>query len=308
MSRSFFPSDSPFSRFVFRTAGRGLLSAIVGMVALFGGATWVVGTPPPLMPQDVHIEVPADSLFGSLPINRGLTVSIHIPNQSSRQGEPIVAVLESPAFTSQTIPLEIDQERHRYAATVDLGRLSTTMGTPLKATPIQVQIAPQRRVHLEPLVRRTVVVTIAIPESAHHQAPTADLSAYLTDLLPQTESTASEPVMLDGHVDEEELLGDRKVPGQDGYWKMLQQLIHRQMKHETAAYQHRGVQRVSGIGFRLYANGEAQLVEVERSSGDQELDQAALLAVINAHPFPRFPAGTHDSHIAVHVDVPTPVR
>ena len=56
------------------------------------------------------------------------------------------------------------------------------------------------------------------------------------------------------------------------------------------------------------AGGCFWCLEAERSSGDQELDQAALLAVINAHPFPRFPAGTHDSHIAVHVDVPIPVR
>jgi len=62
------------------------------------------------------------------------------------------------------------------------------------------------------------------------------------------------------------------------------------------------------IGFRLYANGEAQLIEIERSSGDSELDQAAVLAVVNAHPFPRFPAGTLDPHIEVHIDMPAPTR
>ena len=89
---------------------------------------------------------------------------------------------------------------------------------------------------------------------------------------------------------------------------MLQQLIHRQMKNKTAGTNLREGPRVLGIGFRLHANGEAQLIEVERSSGDIPLDQAALLAVINAHPFPRFPPGTRDSHIAVHVDVSIPVR
>ena len=61
-----------------------------------------------------------------------------------------------------------------------------------------------------------------------------------------------------------------------------------------------------GIGFRLYANGEAQLIEVERSSGDLELDQAAVLAVVNAHPFPPFPLGTRDAHVDVHVEIPGP--
>jgi TonB family protein len=259
------------------------------------------------MPQDVHIEVPADSLFGSLPLNRGLTVTIHIPEQSFRQGEPFVAVLESPGFASHTVPMEIDQERHRYSATVNLGRLSTTMGTPPKATPIQIEIARQRGLYLEPLVRRTLVVTIAIPESANRQAAPADLSTNLTDLAPRAESSPPELTLLESRV-HEELLVEQRVSGQEGYWKILQQLIHRQMKNDAPTSHRREGQRAPGIGFRLYANGEAQLVEVERSSGDKAVDQAALLAVINAHPFPRFPAGTRDSHIAVHVDVPTPVR
>ncbi len=260
------------------------------------------------MPQDVHIEVPADSLFGSLPLNRGLTVTIHIPEQSFRQGEPFVAVLESPGFASHTIPMEIDQARHRYSATVNLGRLSTTMGTPPKATPIQIEIARQRGLHLEPLVRRTLVVTIAIPESANRQAAPADLSTNLTDLAPRAESSSPGLALLESRVHEEELLVEQRVSGQEGYWKILQQLIHRQMKNDAPTSHRREGQRAPGIGFHLYANGEAQLVEVERSSGDKAVDQAALLAVINAHPFPRFPAGTRDSHIAVHVDVPPPVR
>ena len=59
-----------------------------------------------------------------------------------------------------------------------------------------------------------------------------------------------------------------------------------------------------GIGFRLYANGDAQLIEIERSSGNLALDQAALLAVVNAHPFPPFPVGTRDTQVDVHIDIP----
>ena len=241
-------------------------------------------------------------------INRGLTVSIHIPEQPSPQGDPFVAVLESPAFASQTIPLEIDPDRHRYSATVNLGRLSTTMGTPQKATPIQIQVARQRGLHLETLVRRTIVVTIATPGYADHQTAPVDLSTHLTDRLPQTEEASLDLALLDGRVDEEELVENKRLQRQEGSWKMLQRLIHRRMQDEAAPYRHRGVPRVPGIGFRLYANGEAQLIEVERSSGDMELNQAAVLAVLNTYPFPRFPAGTRDAHIEVHVDDPSPAR
>ncbi len=291
-----------------RRVRRSALSAVGGLFILIGNAAWVAGTPSPLMPQDVQIEVPADSLFGSLPINRGLTVSIHIPEQPSRSGVPLVAVLESPAFATRTIPLEHDPDQHRFSATVALGRLSTTMGTPPKATPIQIQIARQRGRHLETLVRRTVVVTIATPGYADHDAAPVNLSTHMTDRSPRAEDPPPDLASLDGRVDEEDLIGDRRLSRQEGYWKVLQRLIHRRMQGEAALDRHHGTQRVSGIGFRLYANGEAQLIEVERSSGDTALDQAALLAVVNAHPFPRFPTGSRDAHIAVHVDVPTLAR
>jgi TonB family protein len=85
---------------------------------------------------------------------------------------------------------------------------------------------------------------------------------------------------------------------------MLQGLIHKGMPDGAATRRGREIGRMPGIGFRLYANGEAQLIEVERSSGDVELDQAAVLAVVNAHPFPPFPPGTSDTHVDVHVEIP----
>ena len=200
------------------------------------------------MPQDLHIEVPSDSLFGSLPTNRGLTVSIYIPEQPHRPDEPFVAILESPA-SAHTVPLEIDQDRHRHSATVDLGRLSTTMGTPSKATPIQIQIARQRGPHLESLVRRTVVVTVATPGYADHQAITADPSIHGPDRSDRTRDTSADLAWRDGRVDEEDLLGDRRLGRQEGYWKMLQRLIHRRMQDETAPYHHRGIQRHPALDF-----------------------------------------------------------
>ena len=85
---------------------------------------------------------------------------------------------------------------------------------------------------------------------------------------------------------------------------MLQRLIGKQMPNEAAIGSNREVRRMPGIGFRLYANGDAQLIEIERSSGNLALDEAALLAVVNAHPFPPFPVGTRDTQVDVHIDIP----
>ena len=123
--------------------------ALCGMLTLMTDAPGVNGTTPQLTPKDVHIEVSADSLFGSLPVNRGLTVSVDVPESPVRRGERLVAVFETPTSAPYTVPLEIDHARHHYSATVDLGRLSGTLGTPPKATTLQVLIGRQQELHVE---------------------------------------------------------------------------------------------------------------------------------------------------------------
>ena len=278
------------------------------MLALMGAATGANGTASRLTPQDLRIEIPADSLFGSLPVNRRFTVFVQIPEPPAGRNDELVAQFETPGSAPYTVPMEIDHDRHHYSATVDLGRLSTTMGTPPKATALQIVIGHQQGLHVEALVRRTVVITIAMPGYADHQTAPADLSANLTHGSRGPMNHPTDMALLDGRVEEEELLEQGGLARQDGYWKMLHGLIRRRMHQETGASRARDARRMPAIGFRLYANGEAQLIEVERSSGDQELDQAAVLAVVNAHPFPPFPPGTRDSHIDVHVEVPPLAR
>jgi TonB family protein len=278
-------------------------AALCGMLAVMAGPGFVSGTTPQLTPRDVHIEVPADSLFGSLPVNRSLTVSIHVPEPTILRGDTLVAVFETPSSAPYVVPLEIDRSRHHYSATVDLGRLSGTMGTPPKATALQVLIGHRQGLHVEPLVRRTVVVTLAIPGYADHRSARADFANHMANGSGPLRHQSADLALLDGRVDEEELVGTAGLPQQEGYWKMLQGLIHKGMPDGAATRRGREIGRMPGIGFRLYANGEAQLIEVERSSGDVELDQAAVLAVVNAHPFPPFPPGTSDTHVDVHVEI-----
>lgn len=271
-------------------------------------AGFVNGMTPQLTPRDVHIDVPADSLFGSLPVNRGLMVSIQVPEPTVLRGDTLVAVFETPSSAPYVVPLEIDFSRHHYSATVDLGRLSGTMGTPPKATALQVLIGRRQGTEVEALVRRTVVVTLAIPGYADHRSTRADLANRMPNGSGPPRHQSSDLALLDERVEEEELIGNGRLPQQEGYWKMLQGLIYKGMRSVAATRRGKEIERMPGIGFRLYANGEAQLIEIERTSGDVELDQAAVLAVVNAHPFPPFPPGTSDTHVDVHVDIPGFVR
>lgn len=279
-----------------------------GMLALAGAAPAANGTTVPLAPQDLQIELPADSLFGTLPINRRLTIFVHVPNAPAWQGIPLLAQFEIPDTAPYVVPLDMDHDRRGYSATVDLGRLPSTMGTPPKATAIRVLIGRPRGEQLEALLDRTVVITIATPGYADHHRGPADLSLPLTEAPRNVHNTPTDLALLEGHLQEEDLAGTRPLARQEGYWKRLQGLIRQQLHDEAGGRPTHPVQRGPGIGFRLYANGEAQLIEVERSSGDLTLDRAALLAVVNAHPFPPFPPGTMDPFIDVHVEVPPRVH
>lgn len=277
---------------------------IPGVLALTGGAPHANGSPIRLAPQDLQIELPADSLFGSIPVNRRLTVFIHVPDSPTWQGIPLLARFEIPDTAPYIVPMDMDHHRHGYSTTVDLGRLSSTIGTPPKATTVHILIGRPRGEQVEPLLSRTVIITIAIPGYADHHRGPADLSLHMTEGPRHLQHAPADLALLEGQVNEEELVGTRNLARQDGYWKMLQGLIRQRLQDDPGGRQVTALRRGPGIGFRLYANGEAQLIEVERSSGDLKLDQAALLAVVNAHPFPPFPAGTSDNFVDVHVEVP----
>jgi len=54
------------------------------------------------------------------------------------------------------------------------------------------------------------------------------------------------------------------------------------------------------VAFTLSANGKIDDPRIERSSGNQYFDQAALRAIYQANPLPPFPQGLHDPSMKVH--------
>jgi hypothetical protein len=85
---------------------------IPGVLALTGGAPHANGSPIQLAPQDLQIELPADSLFGSIPVNRRLTVFIHVPDSPAWQGIPLLARFEIPDTAPYIVPMDMAHNRH----------------------------------------------------------------------------------------------------------------------------------------------------------------------------------------------------
>jgi TonB family protein len=274
-----------------------------GLAAVLFMTASAIASSPTVSPQDFRIEIPENLTHGSLPTNRGLRVSVYLPEQAVRKGDSLVAVIESPSFAQQVSPLLLDSDTKELSTTVDLGPISASLGDPPKAAAIHVAVARQQGLHLEELARRTVIVTVAVPgyteRSSLRSLNPAGMSLETADIH-HGGTLGADPTLLDDKVEELDLLGNSAANRAQGYWKLLNTLIRQQLHSRYSL----SVRRMPVVHFRLYTNGEAQLIEIERSSGDTDLDQAAILAVVNAHPFPPLPSGTGDSHVDVHVGMP----
>ncbi len=273
-----------------------MVCALAAPISAFSSST--------LSPIDIRVDIPRTLLFGSLPTNRGLTLSVQVHEQAAERGEQLVAIFESPAFVQQISPLIADPDRQILATTVALGPISASIGSPPKAAPVHIAIARQRGLHFEERARRTVFVTVAVPGYADHGSRPPIISfdgmSYETADPPQLQTFLADPM------EEADLLENAMQSSTAGYWKMVNGMIHRQIDREMPSRQATPARRMPIVHFRLYTNGEAQLIEIERSSGNLELDESAVLAVVNAHPFPPLPPSAHESHVDVHVNLSPP--
>jgi TonB family protein len=62
------------------------------------------------------------------------------------------------------------------------------------------------------------------------------------------------------------------------------------------------------VRFKLYSNGRAQLVEIEKGSGAREIDEAGIHTIVNAQPFPPFPSELGEDAVDVHVRMRSGLR
>lgn len=86
------------------------------------------------------------------------------------------------------------------------------------------------------------------------------------------------------------------------YLRLVRDRIDSRKQYPPLARRRRLEGRV-GVCFLLTKTGEAQRIEINRSSGQRILDQAALKAVRNSPPFPRPPAGLLAEPIAIELNI-----
>ncbi len=221
----------------------------------------------------------------------------------------VVAICESIAFQAQTVTLEPNAEARVLKGTVTLEPiLMSRTSVPLRAALVQVTLfSRSRQGKPQRFMRRVVYVTMDRLEPANE---TSELSLVRPekplseDIILDEAKPAVEPVST-GALAEEDLVSTPSQGEKKAYWQNVSYLIS-----QSWARLIRGIRREpSGetvkVRFKMFPNGRAQLIRVEKSSGVREIDEAGIYAVVNAQPFSPIPSELGEDVVDVHIRMRT---
>ncbi|MCP9461156.1 MAG: TonB C-terminal domain-containing protein [Nitrospira sp.] len=220
---------------------------------------------------------------------------------------PMVAVLDSLHFERQVVPLEPDPLSKKLRGTAVLdpippGKLSAAP----RFARIRVTFA---RAHsdnrLERVLTRIVYVTLDACDTTNGGAVPSSASADTDE--PSEEDPSGDDAaqvgipVADGSLAEEDVFLP-PPPGQHQvYWDQISSLISRSWSRTARRVRAAQTDETVRVRFRMYPNGRAQLIEIEKGSGARDVDEAGIHAVIHAQPFPPFPDELGSEPVTVHV-------
>ena len=283
--------------------GRVLLSSLCSVFLIAGSASAATPASEQTPKRSVHFELENTEGNGALPVGKSLALSVQLTGVPVGD-DPVVAIFEGASFARRLVPLTPDPDAGSLRASVTLEPypLGRTSVQP-KYLRIHVVFARLREMKIDRFLTRTLYVTIGQPQAALEPVslPPRDRTDNGDMGLPPDEAQPDVTPVLDEGITEEDLL-PLPVPGQaQDYWREVTRLISGSWGQGIGQRWQARLKQALGVRFRLHANGEAQLIQVERSSGTRELDEAGMRAIVNAHPFPPFPEDLDHSSIEVHV-------
>jgi TonB family protein len=181
---------------------------------------------------------------------------------------------------------------------------------PPRAARIHVTFAQSRQDKLERLMHRVVYVTMdrSEPADGGSESQPARLEESQSDeVIMQEVQSDMEPVSA-GAVAEEDLVPFTSLGQGEAYWQQVNHLISRSWARQVRGIRHRSKNESVQVHFKLFPNGRAQLIEIEKGSGARDIDEAGIHAVVNAQPFLPFPNELGKDVVDVHIRMRTGSR
>lgn len=229
------------------------------------------------------------------------------------QGDvPLVAVCESVYFQRQIVTMEPDPPSMTMQATAILEPLAVgKLSVVPKVARIHVTFARARPDNkLERVMTRIVYVTLGQPDE---ESDTNDLTIQNQDDLGERDADGDDfqPEVIPISTEQlaEENLLPLPEPGRgQAYWQQISALLSRSWSRTARRVRQAPSSETVRVRFRMYPNGRAQLIQIEKGSGAREIDEAGIHAVVHAQPFPPFPEDIGSEPIDVHVRMRTGSR
>jgi TonB family protein len=295
----------------------GLLGTLPGVIAfhshLYAATPPNAAKPIPAGTRWVTFDFAGLDASGDIRIGNPLKLSLTFGG-AIQSHTPLVAICESIHFERQIVTMEPDSSSLGMRATAILEPIAPSR---LSVTPkvARIRVTFARALtdgKLERVMTRIVYVTLGMrgPESGPDdvQSPGQDEfhggDANDEDLPPDATPIADESLA------EEDLLPSptpEPGPGQ-AYWQHVSSLLSRSWNRAARRVRHAPSSEIVHVRFRMYPNGRAQLIQIERGSGAREIDEAGIHAVVQAQPFPPFPEDAGSEPVEVHVRMRTGAR
>lgn len=257
----------------------------------------------------VTFDFPGSNHSGEVHIGKPFTLSIivgGIPHGSM----PLNAICESAYFKSQIVTMEPDPSTTTMKATVMLepipsGKLSVLP----KVARIQVIFArPRSDNKLDRVLTRSVYVTLGhpTPHGKTDELPPTQPEPSGRDMAPDQDEVQPDVTPIStGPMAEENLVPLPSPERARAYWQEISQQVSRSWGRTVRRIRHSPSSESVSVRFRLYPDGRAQLIQVEKGSGTREIDEAGIHAVVHAQPFPSFPNDIGLEPVTVHVRMQT---
>jgi TonB family protein len=256
-----------------------------------------------------QFELSQEESMGDLQTGKPVTLTIALGGMTSG-GTPVVAICESIMFQAQMVTLEQDAESVLKGMVTLEPILMSRTSVPPRAARIQVTFALSRQDKLQRFMRRIVYVTMDHSESANESSelpPLRPEESHSEDVILDEVKPAVEPVST-GALAEEDLVPFASPREGEAYWQQVSHLISRSWSRQVRGIRHAPSSETVKVRFKMFPNGRAQLIEIEKGSGAREIDEAGIYAVVNAQPFLPFPSELGEDAMDVHVRMRTGSR
>jgi len=156
-------------------------------------------------------------------------------------------------------------------------------------------------------MRRVVYVTMDRLEPANETRelpPVRPEKPLSEDIILDEAKPAVEPVST-GALAEEDLVPTASQSEAKAYWQNVSYLISQSWARLIRGIRREPTGEAVKVRFKMFPNGRAQLIRVEKGSGAREIDEAGIYAVVNAQPFPPIPSELGEDVVDVHIRLRT---